>query len=162
MKERKYLSKGWEHSVYLSNFNKQTVLKVPHLTTTLSLKTFFNGYKTIQKELELSHELIKSTNIKIPKTRIIPIKKSYVITQELIENDNSINIADSLANHPQLLSHYDSKPSNFASQNGIIYWLDPTKGPIGRLIEKTGFIDIKNYRRITIKIKKFKRAIRGN
>lgn len=157
--EREYIGEGREHTVYLSATHPEIVLKKPKNLTTLATKLLWNGPEIIRTELQEAHNLVVNTPVEIPHTRVLSLNDSYVIAQQYIQEDNSADIRSILLNSglDSLVVEYDLNPSNFSSHQNIVYWLDPTRGQIGRLFERFHIMKLPTYR----KIRRFTKNILG-
>lgn len=165
---RQMLSNGMEHRVFISN-NNSIVLKRPRPLTYLSFLGR-NPSSVIRNELVEAQESLNETNVQIPRTLIYSsnnkrfgmILESYVIGQSFIEEDRSIiNPENHLKEQglDSLVEEYKHEPRNFISNNGILYWIDPTKGIIGRILERMHLMTLKDYRKLRTKIGKFFKTI---
>jgi len=151
--ERKEIGKGWEHRVYNSSVGKQRVVKYPNRVNSFILNRFFGGIETVRQELAEAQILIENTPLRIPHTHILPGRRGYVIGQEKIDHDESMDIRNHLMEIriSYLLEKYNSNPENFAASQGVTYWLDPTKSPIPRILDRTGIITSQQWRGVKIR-----------
>lgn len=145
------MESGREHWVILSSC-KRHVRKIPTLDTLVSFPLGFTTADIIADEYQQAQLTINQTKVKIPPTRIRVFSKFfYRAVQTYIEEDGSIpNIRQHLAeqNVPILLDEFDITPENFISNLGTVYFVDPTKGPICRLVERWKIMPYPKQRRI--------------
>ena len=90
---------------------------------------------------------------------VIPVRR-YVIGQRYIQEDGSVQeVQERLANNGlrSLVDEYKHEPRNFITQDGIIYWVDPTRGTVGRILERTRIMKVDTYRKIR---RRFSKVIR--
>jgi hypothetical protein len=148
---KEFIGQGHEHTVFRINNNEEWVLKRPRVLQKIL-------YSKIEIENEIKNNTIRiaNENIVIPRTRLFPFNKSYIVAQKYIEEDNSVNIKEQFLeeNNEYLLHRYESQPHNFIANQGIVYWIDPTKGSTPRFLEKFFGVEEMKYR-------KFKRRIRN-
>lgn len=133
------LDGGLEHKVWQRSDAPDIVFKTPKKINAALLNRYFGGVQKVRDELEEANKTAHASGLKIPRTIIEPFGRSYMIAQEYIQDDHSVaNIEERLhkSGNKDFLTWYQQNPSNFASREGKIYWLDPTKGPIGRMFEK--------------------------
>lgn len=163
---RAFVGRGIEHDVYRGR-NGKTVLKVLRPFNRLSLGQ--DPTLVLRGELKEAHALVGSTSVQIPRTLIVgfdtnvmgvPVK-GCVIGQEYIEDDASVL---DIGRHLQrqgldgLVDEYVYEPRNFKSRGGVVYWVDPTRGVGGRILEAIGIMRLQTYRRVK---RKLKQAIRS-
>lgn len=142
-KERVFIGEGKQHQVFLnSHINShpcEFVLKKPKFIHALFFHMLRFSAKDIENDFQEDRDRIKNSSVKIPKTRIFPFNKSYVIAQEFIAPDISLeDITPLLGNNQYLLDRYRSNPRNFIYHSGDVYFIDPVKSNLLRLISSTG------------------------
>jgi hypothetical protein len=150
MKERKIVGSGIEHIVYESH-NSQYVLKRPRVSTRLALFTTGDTVQTIRDELQEAYIVAEKTSLVIPKTRVITqTPHSYIMIQEKITPNGNKSPESIVNQNPTSMPYlrYISNPNNFIMHDETLYWIDPTKGPILRLLNKYTAIDEYAFRRI--------------
>ncbi len=154
--ERELVGQGGEHTVYKANTKKEVVIKKPRPLTHLSVKYLWGGAEKIKQEIEEAQLLVENTVVTIPNTRVWSMHNSYLVTQEMIEEDNSVNIGEQLQEYGphSLYTLYQLSPENFASQNGNIYWLDPMKGLLSRFLESSHLLSVEQYKQMKLSVKK--------
>lgn len=133
------LGGGLEHKVWQRSDAPDIVFKTPKKINAVLLNRYFGGVQKVRDELEEAGKTAETVGLKAPRTIIEPFGKNYMMAQEYIQDDHSVtDIDERLRNcgNEDFLTWYQQNPSNFASREGNIYWLDPTKGPIGRLLER--------------------------
>lgn len=162
-RNRELIGRGIEHNVYKARLGKSAVLKISRFFNRLSLG--INPAPVIRQEREKAQALISNTDVRIPRTLIIsfdakvlgvPVKR-YVMGQQYIQDDGSVmDIGRHLAGQglDTLVDEYVHEPRNFKSHKGVVYWVDPTKGTIGRVLETTGVTSLQRYRKIRRKLSK--------
>ncbi len=163
MSERELIARGMEHRVWKSKKgNPDIVLKTPRLANHLSLLGFDPASK-MRQELAEAKVSLTNTDIRIPRTLIYGVSKriianlriaSYVIGQKHIREDGSIhNHQGHLESQglPSLVQECKHEPKNFISEKGTLYWVDPTRGMMGRVLERTGLIKLEDYRKFRAK-----------
>jgi hypothetical protein len=135
------------------------VLKISRPFNRLTL-SFGDPVEILREELGVCQKLVEETCVRIPKTQIYRtnsvcfgrfVVRSYVIRQDYVEEDGSVsNIREVLQQQGlvTLLDEYDHEPGNFVGNGGSVYWVDPTRGMVGRLLERTGKMRIEDYRRL--------------
>lgn len=131
-RERAFISKGWEHSVYMSRIPgwvlKKKTGKMNCILSTLSGVTTGD----IRDEYLKAQVLADEIGIKVPKTRVFEFrgKSSYVVGQEYIHGDNSVDIKQYIEtnNLKQKMHGFDVRSKNFISSEGEVYWIDPNRG----------------------------------
>lgn len=160
---REMIGKGHEHKVfrakreYLLNGQKRHLaLKTPTFINQLLLFVFNFSPDIISQEHHEAEDLLLNTPVKIPEWRVITMPtwkrekqlqkpwryffnrgKGYITIQELIEEDNSIaDIRGVLKDTPWLLHRFNTNPTNFITQKGEVYYIDPTKS-----IHLSGILD---------------------
>ncbi|MCL5073555.1 MAG: hypothetical protein M1308_22070, partial [Actinobacteria bacterium] len=152
-----------EHIVLNPRRNKSLasdLVKIPRLFNRMSFWPY-EPVPRLQLELMLAEALVAGTRVKIPHTTIRREKFSfpecffpgYIMKQEVIQDDGSVtNIRELLIedNLMTLVDEYDHEPRNFASKDGFAYWLDPTTGPVGRILENIGVMNIEKWRKIRL------------
>lgn len=152
---RPVLAEGIEHTV-LASKSKTGILKIPRTFNRLSFWPF-NPVSTVTKELKEARALVEGTGVKIPRTNICKAKfncfnfimPGYIMRQEIIDGDGSIaDIRKYLEKEGlETLAHeFDHEPRNFVPHDGFVYWVDPTKGPAGRILERFD-IEIESWRK---------------
>lgn len=148
---KEYLGRGVEHITYKTKIgNRDYVLKKPRAYNAWTLRHMFGGTDTLRHELKNSIALAAKSDVVVPKTRIIPFKRGYVMGQEFIENDKSvpsIRRAIQETDNSALLLHYETRPQNFLSHDHTIYWIDPTRAPFFRLTDKLPVISEQGIRK---------------
>jgi hypothetical protein len=137
---RELIGRGFENTVYKARTTRPLVLKVPHYLQQKSVD-ITGGTSVLRKEIAHSEALAKQADIFIPPIRIIKPNHPHmrhILVQEYIVGDTSVNIGAHLRdkNAKELLGQYEAKPSNFVSRNGVVYMIDPTRGPIRRVLEE--------------------------
>lgn len=144
MKERKQIGQGFEHRVVVGNTEKPTVLKIPRLTSSLSVR-FSGGPDVIRNELEQVKSSIQCTSVKVPETRVFPFGNSYIIAQEHIIPDLSVDIQDEIriSGSDVLKKRYKRNPRNFIASHASIYLVDTTAGALERLLIENGIVSKK-------------------
>ncbi len=135
--ERIFVGQGSEHMVFRSQVNPEYVLKIPYGLNSRSLHLYGDPVKLIQQEIEEARSLTEGTKIVIPHTEVFPVESIYFIAQKYIEEDGSLDISSELdlTNIDRFIHRHNTR--NFRSNQGILYWLDPTKGPAHRIITRT-------------------------
>jgi hypothetical protein len=148
---REIIGQGHEHTVYRVNNNDEWVLKKPRF-----IQRSLYSAQEIQQEITTNTQLLDNENVIIPPTRLFPINGSYIIAQKFIEEDFSMDIREQFLeqDNTYLLQRYNNQPKNFISNQGNIYWIDPTKGPITRILEKYHIMNEPTYRKISDRIKR--------
>lgn len=153
--EREIVGIGHEHAVYDSP-KTGGVLKVPDRKTQFALR-FLGGYKRVKEEIAFAEKASTNSPVKMPETRIYKINNSYVIWQRKIEPDNSISIPETLKKAKPIFQElYHNNPTNFMSSEGIVWWIDYTRGIIARGLTAIG-IPFETVIRTRYKIKSFYR-----
>lgn len=165
--ERQLLSSGIEHTVLLSTLrlSLSVVLKKPNCFNYVSM-VGKDRAAVLRQELSQAKELIKDTDVQIPRTLIYGVNgrflyifptKGYIIGQEYIEEDGSVpNMQEHLQNQGlvSLVDEYIHEPRNFISRGGIVYWIDPTRGTMGRILESMDIMSLITYRRVRRRMSK--------
>ena len=165
-REREVIAQGMEHSVLRPLSRKpDIVLKVPRPFDYLTMLGQ-NRAAVLRQERAEALALLEGTDVKIPETFIYGNEKKiagvfttngYVIGQRYVEEDKSVSdIATHLADQGlhTLVDEYVHEPRNFVSHGGIVYWVDPTKGTIGRFLESRKLMKVETYRKIRRRLSK--------
>lgn len=141
MKEREYIGHGVEHTVFKAHSTLPMVLKKPNPLTLFGVK-LHGGPEIIKRELQEAYKNIENTGVLIPKTRVIPFARGYVIAQEYIPDDSSVSIEDYLLKHgnERLIRRYASNAANFIASGGTVYQIDTTVGVFERILLSGNFI----------------------
>lgn len=162
---REFFSQGIEHDVFWPRLGRSEVLKVSRLFNYVSM-VGQDRVLVLRQELVDSQRLLQGTDIKIPRTLIYRFNSKlfglfpvngYVIRQEYIEGDGSVaNVQSYLARQglTSLVEEYRHEPGNFVARKGVLYWVDPTRGTVGRILESLGLMDLDTYRVIRRKSSK--------
>lgn len=162
-KDRTLLGRGMEHEVYLPSRQNGHVLKVPRGRNLVSIFPE-KAVPMIRQELKNAEELVSGTRIRIPDTQVfkMPSRLGYVIKQERIEEDHSVPDVEShlkSQNLQTLVDEFKHEPKNFISSQGTVYWIDPTRGTMGRILERMHVMNIESYRRLRRRASKIIRAV---
>lgn len=158
---KELISSGHEHIVYRSNFKKYA-LKRPTFTNQVAFWLYNFDPKIIEDEYREADQMVEGSTIRTPRWRVfthperlggrkpyplwkrILTRKKYLVGQEFIEEDNSVdNIKQVLQeqNQDHLVQRFISNRSNFITRNGEIFYIDPTKGIfIAGLLDRLGII----------------------
>jgi hypothetical protein len=159
--ERQFVGQGWEHQVYRSKSHPNKVIKVPTPESLRFFKFFRLDPKLVQKEYQEAVSLVADTTIKIPDTRFLYLRDRYYIVQDFIEEDFSLKNARELLKNQglfELLEKYDRGGSNFISNRGTLYWIDPTVGgSITGFLARRGVLSRRKTRQIKSLIQKLRR-----
>lgn len=154
--QRDSIGEGWEHNVVKTQHqNPPQVLKTPNFFTAFYLKIFFEGAQTIKEEIRECQNMIQGLEVYIPRTRVWHLGRgTYQISQEIKEEDNSIYIFTHLQRQGNtvLLNRFIENPSNFVSNQGRVYWLDPLKSH-PRILERLGIMHAGDYFALKVKAK---------
>lgn len=120
---------GREHLVLRSNQNSSRVLKFPW---------FFNrtSGREVAREIRRHKQMAQNSGIEVPNTRVF-IDKRYVIDQEFVQSDNSVDLMEYIGGLPNnfFINRYISNKSNFVASQGKVYWIDLTYGRLRPLIK---------------------------
>ncbi|MDD2823207.1 MAG: hypothetical protein PHQ59_03950 [Candidatus Daviesbacteria bacterium] len=160
---RYVIGKGMEHIVLQpkrKELSEWGLVKIPRLQAVLSLWPY-EPLQVLRAELREAQVLVVGTKVKIPRTYIHKTRSGwpgslfpgYVIRQELIKEDGSVpNIRDVLIqeNLHTLAAEHGHEEGNFKSKDGFVYWIDPTKGPAGRILENVGIMNLENWRKLRL------------
>ncbi len=134
--ERKLIGQGLEHTVLESKI-PGIVLKRPRLINRLSLNYLFGGTQTVIKEFAETKSQIKGheANVRVPAMRLFPLGKSYIIAQEYIECDKSVDIGAKLGSLGLTYqeNRFRTNNKNFSCKDGVVYIIDPTCSPVRRV-----------------------------
>lgn len=168
---REIISKGMENIVLRpATRSPNIVLKIPRIVNYLSMLGRDQA-EVLRQELAEAYALVDKTTVRIPKTIVISGKerwmlgiktRGYVIGQRYIEEDGTV---PDMANHlsgqglNSLVDEYKHEPRNFVSNSGIVYWIDPTKGTAGRVLDDTKMMKLETYRRIRRKLSRLIRFV---
>lgn len=161
---RKVMAQGMEHIVMFPQKTDRYVIKIPRKLNRISFWPR-NPVESLRKELSEAQQLVEGTRVKIPRTHIHGRKfnwpnhpfPGYIIRQENILEDQSIpDIGEFLEqeNLDSLVQEYRHEPRNFISHCDYVYWIDPTKGLMGRVFERTKVMDIERWRNIRMRLHK--------
>jgi hypothetical protein len=166
---REVIAQGMEHNVLRpASGRPDIVVKTPRPFNTLSM-VGRDPAQVLRQELREARESVHGTEVQVPRTMILGINKSvlgvipvrrYVIGQRYIQEDESVpDVQGKLTNNGlnSLVDEHKHEPRNFITQNGIIYWVDPTRGTVGRILERTRVMKLDTYRRIR---RRFSKVIR--
>lgn len=160
---RPVIAQGIENTVMRGE--RDLVLKVPRPFNCLSM-IGRNPVEVLRQELAEAQELIEGTKVIIPRTMILTGRKrivpgihikTYVIGQKYVEEDGTIlNPQQHLADQglDTLVEEHKHEPRNFISDNGVLYWIDPTRGTVGRILETTKIMKLETYRKLRRKLSK--------
>ncbi len=136
---KELIGEGYEHMVYKRPTSK-FVLKTPTPLNIKSIRLSGKGPRALDSEREFWEKMISNSPVRIPPTRMfLSESKVYIMGQRFIEEDGSIeDVASYLRSQGlQVLARkYELDPTNFKSNQGVLYLIDPTKGIEGRLIER--------------------------
>lgn len=167
---RPILSQGMENIVLRGK--SDSVLKISRPFNSISMiMAGRNQADVLREELAEARALVSGTSVRIPRTIILSGKernilgmhtKPYVMGQRYVEEDETVsNIQSHLAEQglDTLVEEYRHEPRNFISNNGTVYWVDPTKGTVGRMLETTKLMKLETYRKIRRKFSKLIRAV---
>ncbi len=145
MREREFIGQGRGHTVFCSKQNERVVLKKPRLATQLfQFIPYFLG-DNLDNELQEAKASIQNTTVEIPKTRIFSFKNGYIIAQQYIISDESVDLNSffNRINNDKLSFLYFLNPTNFISSEGIVYWIDPFFNPLVRTLNRYYIISYK-------------------
>lgn len=166
---KELVGQGKEHKVYLIQPNNSqqlennTVIKLPNFYMQVYLKLGLTKPLDIRDGFEEAKKIIGNSDIKIPQTKVKIMRKAYAIRQEFIDSDQSLTadkIKEILKQYPYVYTRYLSNPSNFRVYNENIYWLDPLRGPLSRILDKTGLLSYQDYYKLRLNIKKVLRRLK--
>lgn len=161
-RQRIVIGEGKEHTV-LKKPDSNIVLKTPK-PIHMFLMFGRDRAETLRQELAEAQRLIENTEVKIPRTliysthefKIAGIRTSgYVIGQKFVKEDGSIeDIKAHLEkyNNSKLINIFNTEHQNFISNKGVLYWIDPTRGIVGRLLENMKIMKSSTYRSIRHKV----------
>ncbi len=135
--ERQFIGRGAEHIAFRSSIRPDLVIKAPYWLNALSLRFHKNPAELIRQELKEASTLVEGTNIVIPETHVFSSKSGYIIAQKYIEEDYSLDKAAVLDSLDVTRFKFRRYSPNFISNGGILYWVDPTKPPLHRLLTRT-------------------------
>jgi len=160
---REVIGKGMEHIVLYpkrKELSKVNFMKIPRLFNRISFWPY-EPVSRLQNELMMAEALVACSSVKIPHTTIRKEKfnfpecifPGYIMKQEAIIDDGSVpNIKELLIKDKldTLADEYDHEPRNFVSKSGCVYWIDPTTGPVGRILENLGVMNLEKWRKIRL------------
>lgn len=157
---RLIMAKGMEHIVLSPLKTDKYVIKVPRILNRLSFWPY-DPVSIIREELDEARKLVKDTRVQIPRTNIHPgISEQfgnpytgYVIRQHRIIEDQSVSDIQKYLEEEKLSSlveEFKHEPRNFISNEGSVYWVDPTKGFMGRVFERSRVMDLNKWRKIKV------------
>ena len=158
-KEREIAGEGLEHNIlWPSTGNRRQVLKVPRRLNSLMMLRLKSA-DTIREEVRQARELIHGTEVKIPRTKVHRINGSYVMRQDWIDEDQSVpDVANYLREQglETLVDEYKHEPLNFVAKEGVVYWVDPTKGVAGRVLDRIplSLVNSHNWRKAKVLLSK--------
>ena len=138
--QRTFIGAGTEHIV-LAAHNPNYVLKRPRIANRLVHVLTRTNADTVKRDINHTQLIIAALeNICVPETRVFPRGSFYIIAQRRIYDDGTTDIGSVLATHADIFlqERYHIKPTNFLSEQGIIYIVDPTKSPRTRILEVLG------------------------
>lgn len=157
---RQFLAKGIEHNVIFPRSNKHKVIKIPRILNRLSFWPY-HPVPVLRKELQEARELVADKKVIIPRTQVHKARfnlfrrflfPGYILWQDTITEDGSVtDILAHLQNEglSTLAEEFKHEPRNFISRGGLVYWIDPTKGVAGRVLEKVG-ISMEDWRKTKV------------
>ena len=87
---RERIGIGLEHEVFNSSAHPEYVLKRPRFLHNLVLNTFYDGIKTLKDETGQAATILSELGVQIPSARYFKINRGYVIAQDYIEEDESV------------------------------------------------------------------------
>lgn len=167
-KERRVIGKGGEYKVHptKTTFREARVYKTPRLFNVITLHYFLGGVETVKREIREFEDMVEGKEgIKVARTKVYKFGKGHILSQQqIIEDSPVLDIREHLVNQEvgDLVLEYDSRPSNFISQNGVVYLIDVTKGPPARLARKIGGPKLERMGlRTNIQVKKVARKLIG-
>lgn len=160
---REIIGKGMEHIVLhpkRKELSKLNFMKIPRLFNRMSFWPY-EPVPRLQFELMAAEALVAYTRVKIPHTTIRKEKFSfpecifpgYIMKQEAIMDDGSVSDIKKLLiedNLDTLADEYGHEPRNFVSKGGCVYWIDPTTGPVGRILENLGVMKLEKWRKVRL------------
>ncbi|EKD90948.1 MAG: hypothetical protein ACD_30C00055G0001 [uncultured bacterium] len=170
--ERVFIGSGHEHIVFKGQ-NPDYVYKTPTLLNQAMFWIFNFDPRIINGEYKEIEDQLKNSNIKFPEWRVLAFpngleskrkprllwrflsKKTYVVRQKWIEEDNSISDVRNIikSETPELIHRYDTNPTNFISHENSVYYIDPTKSvSLSGILDRLGILSKKRYRLIRDKI----------
>lgn len=158
--EREYVGRGGEHKVFRMKKLRNYVIKTPTIFNLWFLKTFGLSAEIIKKEYAEGEALTENTGIRVPFSivRLRENGRRYSITQQYIKEDHSIDDVRAYIqsrNLPHVLDRYDLSPQNFITNDGIVYWVDPSKGAhIWGLLDRKGILSRQKSAAIQAKVKR--------
>lgn len=163
------IAKGLEFAVYPRlNYDGRPiadVLKIPRIFNRASF-LFGDSAEILRSELVGAKRLVEGTGVTIPETTIYRINgklmrffpvSSVVVRQTFIQEDRSIpDMLKYLTEEGfnSLAEEYRHEPRNFISHDRRAYWVDPARGVMGRILERTGLMSLEDYRRIRRRMSK--------
>jgi|SRR3989344_74059 len=161
---REVVAVGMEHVVVRPRCENPEVLKKSRLFNSFSFWPK-DPREILRQELRDAQSLVSGTNLAIPRTQIYGVDRDFfgfkingfVVRQDFIEEDGSVSdvqkyLADQ--NLDSLVEELRHEPRNFISRKGIVYWVDPTRGTIGRMLERLGVMKVERYRKIRRRMSK--------
>lgn len=168
---RQIIAKGMENIVLGPVArNSEIVIKVSRPANYLSM-IGRDQAAVLRKELNEAQALVEGTNVQIPRTvihygkelKVLGLKtKGYVIGQRFIQEDHSVaSVGDYLSQQglTSLVHEHKHEPNNFVTHNSVVYWIDPTKGTVGRVLEDLHIMKLETYRKVRQRFSKVIRFI---
>lgn len=131
--QREIVGRGIEHIVWRDPSDPNYVYKKPTLTQHIFLILAGVDANAIVDEIEYSKGLVRNTGLVIPETTVVIERNrfDYRIRQRFIEKDSHTpDLALFLREQgtPFFVDKYLLKPQNFIWNQGVLYWVDPTRG----------------------------------
>ncbi len=159
--KREFISQGFEHKVWRSKRNRRIVLKTPTWANRISLLLTGTRTSDLKDEIKEAQERIGGIGeVRIPETRIFGFfgGLGYVIAQPYIDTDHE-DFAEGtyekiVKQNDVLAKLYWLSPQNFRITNDVAYFIDPTKGVIGRILDRFGILSFDGYVRALYQIKR--------
>ncbi len=169
---RQVFSEGMEHVVLRPRSGNPNFLLKQSRWLNAFLMIGRDQAVILRQEFAESQSLLEGTGVAIPRTHIIKTKerkilgipvRGYVMGQEYIRKDDN-SIPDprehlSRKGLTSLVDEHKHEPRNFIGNGGVLYWIDPTKGTIGRLLENTKIMKLETYRKVRVKLSKVIRFV---
>lgn len=152
-KEREVAGEGFEHNIFWTSPDRRWVKKLPRRLNYASMAGL-NRSHAIKNEVSQAQELVEGTAVKLPITHVHRLNGGYIIHQQWNEEDNSVsNVREHLTQEglQTLVDEHKHESLNFVSQEGVVYWVDPTKGVAGRFLERLG-VNSNSFRAIKAKL----------
>lgn len=149
---REKIAEGWEHEVFLSK-KPGWVLKRPKKSILRVNSALGYGTAKIREEISEGQSIAYGSEImSVPETRVFDTKKifrygkeGYIIVQRYVPEDGSISgLRDKLFSEGKkfLVDQYEVDSRNFGSNQGSVYWYDPSHG-YHRILDRFPIISYK-------------------